>query len=412
MGTDPTAQHEPSTAATAPGVTPFGLALVLVRHRKMIAAVAVGAGVVAAVYSLTLPNRYTGITRILPPQQGGSSAAMMLGQLGGGLGALAGGVLGVRSPSELYVGMLRSQSVADALIERHDLKRVYGTSTMVDTRDRLAGDSRFSADKGGFIAIEADAGDPRLAAELANSYVEQLHRLTTTLAISEAAQRRAFFEQQTQQARDKLADVEVRLRQAIDSGGLVSVDAQGRATVETIARLRGTISAQEIQVGAMKAYAAPSNPELQRAEKELASMRAELSRLESGTPGGEAAARGDVKGMGHIRLLRELKYYEALFEALAKQYELARVEEAREAPMVQVLDRASPPERRSGPRRTRIVLSAVLGGLFAGVLAALALSAVENARLDPSSRSRFAALREELRRTSPSRAGRPPTGHS
>jgi tyrosine-protein kinase Etk/Wzc len=171
------------------------------------------------------------------------------------------------------------------------------------------------------------------------------------------------------------------------------VDAQGRAAVETVARLRGAISAKEIQVGAMKGYAAPSNPDLQRAEKELSSMRQELSRLESGTPGSENVDGGDVKGMRHIRLMREVKYNEALFEALAKQYELARVEEAREAPLVQVLDRATPPEKKSGPKRAQIVLLATLGGFVAAVLAAFGRNALQAARQDSAHQGRMDSLR-------------------
>ena len=194
---------------------------------------------------------------------------MLLGQLGGGLGALAGGSLGIKNPSDLYIGMLKSRTVADALVERFDLAQVYRTKLLVDARTRLGRDSRFSSEKSGIITIQVDARDPKLAADLANAYVEELHKLTSTLAVSEAAQRRLFFERQTQQTKEKLADAEVKLRQALDTGGLVSVDAQGRAAVETVARLRGAISAKEIQLGSMKAYASPSNPDLQRAEQEL-----------------------------------------------------------------------------------------------------------------------------------------------
>ena len=310
MSTDPSAA-QPSPPRPASEVSLLGLLIVAVRYKRMIAVCTLVVAVVAVIYALTLPKTFTGVTRILPPQQGQSTAAMMLAQMGGGLGALAGGVIG-KGASDLYIGMLKSDTVSDALIERFKLKEQYEAKYLVDARFRLAASSRFASEKSGIITIQADAADPKLAADLANAYVEQLHKLTTTLAISEAAQRRVFFERQTQQTKDKLADAEVKLRQALDSGGLVSVDAQGRAAVETVARLRGQISAKEIQIGSMKSYAAPSNPDLQRAEKELSSMRQELARLESGAPDREVVGGGDVKGMGHIRLMREVKYNDCL----------------------------------------------------------------------------------------------------
>jgi uncharacterized protein involved in exopolysaccharide biosynthesis len=370
--------------------------IILGRQKRMIASWTIATAVVAFVVSLILPRTFTGVTRILPPQQGQSTAAMMLGQLGGGfggIGGLAGAALGIKNPSDLYIGMLKSETVADALIERFKLKDLFDEKYRVDARKRLAEDSFFRAEKSGIIAIQVDARDPTLAADLANAYVEQLYKLTSTLAISEAAQRRAFFERHLLETKDRLADAEVKLRQAIESGGLVSVDVQGRAAVEMVARLRAQISAKEIQIGAMKAYATQSNPDLQRAERELSSMRQELSRLESGVPAGDGAGLGDAKGLVNIRLLREVKYNEVMFELLAKQYEMARVDEAKEAPLIQVLDRAVPPEKRSFPKRTLIVAAATMFGLITAVLAAFARNALQIARQDPVRQHRLDAFR-------------------
>jgi len=393
MGTEPSAAR-PARPRPNREVSALGVLLLVARNKRMIAAWTLAAAVAGIAVSLLLPKSFTGVTRILPPQQGQSTAALMLGQLGGGLGALAGGAIG-KGPSDLYIGMLRSQTVADALVERFKLKELYDEKYVVDARAQLAKDSRFSSEKSGIITIQADAGDPKMAADLANAYVEQLYKLTSTLAVGEAAQRRAFFERHLQQTKEKLAESEVKMRQAIESGGLVSVDAQGRAAVETVARLRAQMSAKEIQIGAMKAYATPSNPDLQRAERELSSMRQELSRLESGTPAGDAAG-GDAKGIGNIRLLREVKYNEVMFELLAKQYEMARVDEAKEAPLVQVLDRATPPEKKSGPKRAQIVMLATMAGFFASVVAAYARNSYETARQDPVFVSKMDSLGDAL----------------
>ena len=361
--------------------------------------------------SLLLPKTYTGVTRILPPQQAQSAAAMMLGQLGGGLGALAGGSLGIKNPSDLYVGMLRSQTIADALVERFKLKELYREGLRRrGARRSWPRNSRFQAEKSGIITIQVEARDPKLAADLANAYVEQLYKLTSTLAVGEAAQRRAFFERHLQQTKEKLADAEVKLRQAIESGGLVSVDAQGRAAVETVARLRAQMSAKEIQIGAMKSYATPSNPDLQRAERELVGHAAGALPARIGNALTARPAAGTRRASGNIRLVREVKYNEVMFELLAKQYELARVDEAKEAPLVQVLDRAIPPEKRSGPKRALIVIISTLAGFLAAVVVARRqeLSRVR----PPGPRLRGAALRPPLRLVPPQAfrsAPRPPS---
>jgi len=378
-----------SAGPEEPGIV--DLLVALGRHRRAIALWPLAAAAVAAAVSLVLPQWYTATTRILPPQQGQSTAAAMLSQLGGGIGGLAGGALGIKNPTDLYVGMLRSDTVADALVARFDLKKVYGQELLVDARKALREHARFAGDKAGIITIEVEARDPRLAADLANGCVEELHRLTSTLAVTEAAQRRVFFERQLQQTKDKLADAEVKLRQAMEQGGLVSVDAQGRAAVETVARLRAQVSVKEVQIGAMRAYATPSNPDMMRAEQEVAALRRELGRLESGGRGeGTEEAAGGPSGVGNIRLLRELKYQEVMFELMAKQYELARVDESKEAPIVQVMDRAAPPERRSSPRRALIVIVTFATALFGAVAVALARQAASS----PARRERLAALRD------------------
>jgi uncharacterized protein involved in exopolysaccharide biosynthesis len=383
----------------APEATPLDLLILLGRRKRTIASVTTAAAVLSVAVSLLLPKTFTATTRILPPQQGQSTAAALLGQLGGGLAGIAGGALGVKSPADLYIGMMKSDTVAYAIIDSCGLRDLWEAKFLTDARLRLRNASRFQSDKSGIIAIEVDANTPELAANLANAYVEQLHTLTGTLAVTEAGQRRLFFERQLQQTKEKLADAEVKLRQAIEQGGLVSVDAQGRAAVETVARLRAQISAKEIQIGAMKGYAAAGNPDLQRAERELASMRQELARLE-GISGGEAgtAAPGDAKGVANIRLMREVKYQEVMFELLAKQYELARVDEAKDAPIIQVLDKAAPPEKKSGPKRALIVVAATLAGLLASVLLVLGGNALDNARQDPAQRGRLEALRDAWRR--------------
>lgn len=389
---------EGSSEPGRPGV--LDVLIVLGAYRRWLVFGPTFAAAVAVIVVLALPKSYTATTRILTPQQGQSTAAALLSQFsGGGLAGLAGGAMGIKNPSDLYIGMLRSDTVADTLIERFDLKKYYDERYSVDARKALHKDSTFAADKSGIITIEVELHDAQLAADVANAYVEELHTLTSTLAITEASQRRVFYERQLQATKEKLGDAEMKLREALGKGGLVSVDAQSRSSVETVARLRATISAKEVQIGAMRAYATPENPEMRRAEQEAASLKRELARLESGLPDGEreGVAPASGRGIGNIKLLREVKYQEAMFEILAKQFEIARADESKGAPLVQVVDRAVRPEKKSKPRRGLIVALAALAGLVLATAAAIGRNALENAERDPEMGGKISALREAWR---------------
>lgn len=401
----------------ADAIDPLDLLIVLGRYRRSLVIWPLVVAVMTAVVSMLLPQTFTGVTRILPPQQQSQgAAAAMLSQLGG-LASAAAPALGIKNPSDLYLGMLRSDAVADPIIERFDLKKVYGADYLADARKILALRSHIDVEKSGLIVIEVEAGDPKVAADLANAYVEQLHRLTGTLAVTEAAQRRVFFERLLLQAKEKLAEAEGALRRGMEAGGLVSVDAQSRTAVETVARLRGLISAKEVQLGAMRAYATGSHPDVRRAEQELASLRQELVRLESGSgagPGAEKAAGSQggppASGMETLRLVREMKYQEVMFEQLTKQFELARLDESRDAPLIQVVDKAVAPEKRTRPKRTSMVLAAAAVALMAAVLSAFARDAYAEAARDPTRLAKLEGLRTAWRwpgrRGQSSRGGR------
>jgi len=378
------------------------LLIVLAKHKRIVLGVPFVTGIVAAIVSLLMPNIYTGTTRILPPQQSASAASALLNQLGGALGGLAGvagGGLGVRNPNDLYVGMLKSRTVADNLISRFDLAKVYDEDRLSDTRKRLEKETTIAAGRDGIISIDVDDKDPKRAAELANAYVEELMKLTKVLAVTEASQRRLFFERQLVQAKDNLTAAEVTARQGLQKGGLAQVDAQGRSMIALTARLRAEISAKEVQLGAMRTFAAEGNPELQRTQQELEALRRELSRVE-GSSSVAAIGRGDAsgnRGLDNFGLLRDVKYYEFLYELLAKQYELAKIDEAKDATIVQVMDRAIEPDRKSKPRVALILLLSTLLALFVSLLWVFILEAAAGAKTDPEQTLRLDTLRSNLR---------------
>jgi len=377
------------------------LLIVLAKHKRIVLGVPLAAGILAAIVSLLLPNIYTGTTRILPPQQSASAASALLSQLGGalgGIGGAAGGALGIRNPNDLYIGMLRSRTVADNLITRFELNKVYRQELQSNTRLALQGNTSIAAGRDGIITIEVDDKDPKRAAELANAYVEELMKLTRVLAVTEASQRRLFFERQLLQVKDNLTASEVAARQGLQKGGLAQVDAQGRSMIEVTARLRAQISAKEVQLGSMRTFAAEGNPELQRTQQELEALRRELGRVEGSSPiaaVGKGEASGS-SGLDNLGRLRDVKYYEFLYELLAKQYELAKIDEAKDATVIQVMDPAIEPDRKSKPNRTLIVLLAALGAFLLGILAAIIREAIAKAASNPQQADRLRSVKTYL----------------
>jgi tyrosine-protein kinase Etk/Wzc len=376
--------------------------IVLAKHKRIVVGLPLVAAIVAAIVSLLLPNIYTGTTRILPPQQSASAASALLNQLSGALGSFAGaasGPLGVRNPNDLYVGMLKSRTVADNLIERFELAKVYDNGYVSETRQRLGKETTITSGRDGIIVIEVDDKDPKRASDLANAYVDELMKLTKVLAVTEASQRRLFFERQLVQAKDSLTTAEIAARQGLQKGGLAQVDAQGRSMIAVTARLRAEISAKEVQLGAMRTFAAEGNPELQRTQQELEALRRELGRVEGSSPNAPLG-RGEgsgASGLDNLSRLRDVKYYEFLYELLAKQYELAKIDEAKDATIVQVMDRAIVPDRKSKPRRLVIALLSAIAALFASLVWVIVREVTARAKEDPVQYARLTKLQQYLR---------------
>jgi uncharacterized protein involved in exopolysaccharide biosynthesis len=379
--------------------------LIILAKRKVFLLWFVGvAAVLAVTISLFMRNTYTANAKIMPPQQSqGMSMTAMLSQLGP-LASLAGQGLGMRNPGDIYVSMLRSRTVADALIDRFSLVNVYAMQKLprMDTRRKLEGRTEIVAGKEGIISISVEDRDPRLAADLANGYVDELEKLTKTLAVSEASKRRIFFEREVKLASEDLATAEVALKQTQEKTGLILLDGQSRAMIEALTSLRGRVAAQEVMVQWMNSFATPENPDLVRAKQELAALNAQLDRLEGGK-GKRSFTDVPVEkvpsaGLEYLRKLREVKYRETLFELLAKQYEAAKIDEAKDALVVQPLDRALPPERKSWPPRALIVLFTTILATLGGVLAAFFMEALERAKDDSQFVARLHLFMFYLRR--------------
>jgi tyrosine-protein kinase Etk/Wzc len=379
----------------------FDLLIVLVRHRWLILKIAAWTVAAGVILSLVLPTRYTAATSILPPQQGASAGGALMAQLSNSLGSvasLAGGSLGLKNPNDLQVAMLKSRTVEDAMVDRFQLMNLFGVKHKSDARKKLEKVVDIdSGAKDGLIRISVTDRDPQRAAEMANGYVEEFKRLSATLAVTEASQRRLFFEQQLVQAKDNLANAEEDLKKTGQKTGLVQLDAQTRATIELLADLRGQIAAKEVQIAGMRSFATGENPDLQLAEQQLAGLRAQEQRMGAASEGATNALipKGNMQeaGIEYIRKLRDVKYFETIFDLLAKQYEVAKVDEARQGAVVQVVDRAVVPDRKSSPQRTLIVLGAALLGLFFGVVWAFSGEGLSRLSNNPAERSRLEELK-------------------
>jgi uncharacterized protein involved in exopolysaccharide biosynthesis len=346
------------------------------------------AGLAALGIAFALTPTYTATVRFLPPQQQQSAAASMLASLGA-LGGLAGAASGLKNPTDQYLAFMRSRSVQDALIDRFGLMQRYEVKLRDDARLVLKDVARASAGKDGLISVEIDDKDPQFAAQLANAHVEELQKLLARLAVTEAQQRRVFFEKQLQQAKDNLT----RAEQALKASGVNSsaLKATPQAAVEAVARLRAAITAQEIKIASLRGYLSENAPEFRQALTELGAMRAQLARAEQQ----ETPVAG---GSDYIGRYRDFKYYETLFELFAKQYELARVDESREGAVIQVLDAAQPPERKSKPKRAIIAVIATLAAGFALLLFVFVRHALGNASRDEESARKIDRIKQGFAR--------------
>ncbi|MEW5771860.1 MAG: Wzz/FepE/Etk N-terminal domain-containing protein [Pseudomonadota bacterium] len=373
------------------------LLIVLAKHKRMVIGLPLVAAVIAAGISMLMPNVYTATTRILPPQQQQSSAAAMLGQPGALAGG-AGAALGIKNPNDLYMGMLNSRTLADSLIQRFKLTERYGAKKLDDARSTLGGLTSVSAGKDGIISISVDDKDPKFAAELANAYVDELYKFTQTLAITEASQRRLFFEKQLKQAKDELANAEVAFKQTQERTGVLELDAQGKAMIESLGAIRAQIAAKEVELGALKTFATEQNPEYILVQQQLSGLRAQLAKLEHGGESGLIpTGKLPEAGLENIRRLRDVKYYETLYELMAKQYEIARVDEAKNVSMIQVLDKAVPPDYKTKPKRSMIVMLTAVTVGFLAILIALLRESMSKPRRSPELNTRIERLSASLK---------------
>ena len=395
------AAGEGQQATPQPGFVVLDAVLILARGKWTIIRTSACALLLGLLISLALKPTYTATALIMPPQAPQSSLSSLMGQLGS-LSVLGGGGL-LKNPADLYVGILESRTIADQAIATFHLEKQWHARSLWETRKRLAGQVQIEASKNGLIQISAKDGDPRQASDLANFFVNSLYSVNSNLAITEAAERRMFFEREVDQEKKALAAAEDDLKQTQQKTGLLSLTGQTEQAVRSVAQVRAEIASKQVQLQGLLAYDAEENPTVIRLRDEIAAQQRQLATLQDNqqrlAPGDTqiAANQVPVGSLEYVRKLREVKYHDALYEALSRQYEAARIDEAKSAPIIQVVDRATPPDHKSGPPRLLITIAFAFLGFLASCAWLLVKALLQRANQMPTLASKLSTLREHLR---------------
>lgn len=341
---------------------------VVVRNLPLIVKITTAAVVLSVVYSLTLKNVYTAKATLLPPQKdSGGGAAALLASMGGGLAGLAGGLGG---SADLYLGILKSRTVTDSVIKRLDLHTELESKNADDTRKKLQGLVKFQAGKDGIITITADYKDPVKAALLANTFIDELQKKSLQLNLTKASTERSFLEKRLIVVKQDLKVAEEEMKSFQEKNKTIKADSQAAAAIEGIARLRAEIVSKEVQLAALRNSMTDESTEVRSLLAGMTKLKGQLNSMSgSGGDGGVIPSVGNAPSIGveYIRRLRELKTQEALYEQLTKQFELAKISEARDSSSLQVLDEAVTPLRKSKPKRSLIVILSAVTAFFCSI---------------------------------------------
>lgn len=347
---------------------------VLLQNKFVILKFSLVPALLTAIVVLVMKPYYAGISSFLPPNSMSTGASSLLSQLGV-LGMAGGALGGLKDPTLIYVGILQSRTVADDLIQQFDLAKIYKTKKLSQTEDVLKAHTKIAAGKDSIVVITVKEDDPKLAADLANAYLAALHKQNDRIAFTEAGQKRLFFEQQLVKEKDLLAEAEVEMARTQEQSGLIQPSGQAQLQIQTIAQTQAQIASLEVQLAAMSQAATSENPDVIRIKSQIEGLKSQLAKLEISSP--KKAGPGDVQiptsrvpglTLTYVRKARNMKYHEALYELLMRQYESAKLDEAHSAPLVQVVDYAVVPDSKAGPPRTLLtVLAALLGGFIGAV---------------------------------------------
>jgi tyrosine-protein kinase Etk/Wzc len=361
---------------------------ILMKRRQLIGMLVGITFLVSLVYSLWLVKTYAATTSILPPQQESGGAF----QLPEAISGLGGSFLGVRTPADLWVGILRSEAIKDAIIDRFNLVKAFGSPNKDYTRNTLNRMVRINKSREDIISVTVVDTDPKRAATLANAFVEELDRINKSIVMTSGKRMRVFVEGRLKEASEELAKAEDAVKTFQEKNRAVKLDDQSRAIIEAIANVKGQLMAREVELQTLLSYATPTNPQAELLRTQVEGLKTRLRELEGGQGKILNPSPNDIfipttklpdLTLQYARLLRDAKVQETVQGLLTQQYEMARIQEVKDSPTVQVLDTAQVPEIKIGPNRKRIVVVAVFAAAVLGVFLAFFLDYLEKVRKRP-----------------------------
>lgn len=385
----PTQEPPPGDSAQEQSLRLLDVAIPIVENFRLLLIGPLVAAATALALTYAIKPTFTARTSLLPPQQQQQNAASIALASLGALSSVAGAASNLRTPADQYLALLQSEAISDKLIDEFKLIQVYDEDYRVEARRELAKRSHMSVGKkDGLITIEVEDKSPERAAALATRYVDELRKLTSRLALTEAQQRREFFARQIDETRDKLTQAQLALQASGFSAG--ALRAEPRAAADAYARIKAESTAAEVRLQALRRNLADNTPEVQQQLSTLATLKAQLAKLEGSS---------DVaQGPDYVARYREFKYQETLFEMLARQFELARLDEAREGALIQVVDTAAVPEKKSWPKRGLITAAAAAAAWLLLTLFVIRRHHWRESADDPAVATQLLRLRAALRR--------------
>ncbi|MCG3117567.1 MAG: Wzz/FepE/Etk N-terminal domain-containing protein [Candidatus Manganitrophus sp. SA1] len=384
---------------------------VLVKRKRLIGLILGGTLIVSICVSLLLPKIYASTTTLLPPQQESSvgMAGMAASQLSGSLGGLAGSFLGSKSPADVWVAILKSGTVRDAMISRFDLMKVFNVTSEESARKLLNEMVRIGKSKEDIVSITVEDTDPQRAAVLANAFVEELDKVNKRVVMTSGGRMRTFIEKRLNDQKIELVKIEEEVKAFQERNGAVKLDDQSKAVIDVIGRVKGQLMAKEIELQTLLSFATPNNPQAELLKSQVDELYGSLKELEEGKKGGGVSrsifiptAKIPDLILQYARLLRDAKVQETLYGLLTQQYEMSRIQEAKDSPTVQVLDVAKVPESWIRPKRKQIVLISLFTAVFSSIFVSFFMEYVDQFRFvrtrsgRSESRDTFSEMEEEI----------------
>jgi uncharacterized protein involved in exopolysaccharide biosynthesis len=366
---------------------------VLVRRKKLIGLIVAVAFVCSVIISLILPKKYDVTVSLMPPNSSNNAmsaaASLMSGAAGALLGSSAGSLgLNATSPTDIWMGVLKSNAVRDAIIERFDLKKKFGMPAIEDARLILDNMVKIDKSKEEIVSITVEGRDPVETARIAKAFIEELDRVTKNLSMSEGRKTRVFVEKRLSETKAELARLEEAFKRFQKENGAVKIDEQSKAIVEAIGAVKGQLMAKEVELQTVLSYATPANPQVQLLKTEVEELKVKLRELEEGQDGSRnngifiPTKRFPDISLQYVRLVRDIKVQQTLFELLTQQYEMASIQEAKDTSTAQVLDDAKVPEKKAKPKRAMIVAISTFTSLLLAVFVAFFLQYLEDLKTE------------------------------